>query len=70
VKCIRCPLTGTVLVHQVDAGNMQGDNPGPRTGNVYACVPHAADIGSEPGAWPWLTQQVTAMEERAKGQTP
>ncbi|OEU90477.1 hypothetical protein DB35_04555 [Streptomyces abyssalis] len=61
MKCIRCEARGVVLVHQVDAGNMQGINPGPRTGDVYACRPHAREIAALPGSWPWL-----AAETRAK----
>jgi hypothetical protein len=60
VECIRCPEPGTVLVHQVDAGSMEGDTPGPRTADILACDVHAEEIGSEPGAWPWLAQQKEA----------
>lgn len=54
MKCVRCPRIGTVLVYQVDTGNMQGLDSGPRTGDIYACDEHAVEIGREPGAWPWL----------------
>ncbi|GGO45807.1 hypothetical protein GCM10012287_14600 [Streptomyces daqingensis] len=57
MKCIRCDARGVVLVHQVDAGNMQGPNAGPRTGNVYACRPHAREIAALPGSWPWLASE-------------
>jgi hypothetical protein len=59
VKCVRgnCEDKGTVLVHQIDTGTMQGTPPGPRTGDLYACHAHTRDIAREPGAWPWLNAQ-------------
>ena len=57
MKCIRCHLRGTVRVHQIDTGTMRGPQPGPRTADVYACEPHAAEIARLPWAWPWLSRQ-------------
>ncbi|WP_258396126.1 hypothetical protein [Streptomyces sp. Amel2xB2] len=36
---------------------MTGDQAGPRGGVIVACDMHAAEIGREPGAWPWLAEQ-------------
>ncbi|RAJ70322.1 hypothetical protein K378_01487 [Streptomyces sp. Amel2xB2] len=57
MKCIRCTEPGTVPVHEVETGSMTGDQAGPRGGVIVACDMHAAEIGREPGAWPWLAEQ-------------
>lgn len=57
-----------MLVHQVDAGKMQGDRPGPRVGNLYACKPCARQIAALPGSWPWLVP--VAERASAEGDEP
>lgn len=65
MKCVRCPAAGVVLVHQVDVGTMQGDRPGLRTGEVYACALHAREIARLPGSWPWLAAEAESALARS-----